>query len=238
MGRFTVSTSSPLKGLVFDLDDTLYPQSDYKRSGFRAVSKWLEKHQNLNAEQSYAALEQILQTKGASYPCFFDDFVKKKQRPSSLAKEMTQIFIAHQPQLQCYPGVNQLLEQLRNHYLLGILTDGRESSQEKKLLALHLHNKVDAVLLSDSLNLNKPAEELFHWFEEKFNLCGSQLAYIGDNPKKDFLGANRRDWLTIRVLTGEHAPLQSGGSQQAQIELSHVTDLFDWLANNFKNTVL
>lgn len=227
-----MSTTTLLKGLVFDLDDTLYPQVDYKRSGFRAVSKWLKKHQNLNAEQSYAALEQILKNKGASHSWIFDDFVKKEQLPPMLAKEMTQVFIAHQPQLQCYPGVNQLLKQLRCHYLLGILTDGRQSSQEKKLLALHLHNKVDAILLSDSMNLNKPAGKLFSWFEEKFNLRGSQLAYIGDNPQKDFLGANHRGWLTIRILTGEHAALKLTGKQRAQIELLQVTDLLDWLIQN------
>jgi putative hydrolase of the HAD superfamily len=29
------------------------------------------------------------------------------------------------------------------------------------------------------------------------------MAYVADNPIKDFFGANQRGWQTIRVLTGE-----------------------------------
>ncbi len=221
--------AAQLKGLVFDLDDTLYCQADYKRSGFKAVAAWLAEHEGRDAAESYRALEQILETKGASYPTIFDDFVSQQHLDTGLAQTLTQIFIAHQPQLECYPGVDNLLEQLQGDYCLGILTDGRQRSQEKKITALNLQPKMDAILCSDSLGLSKPATELFQWFEDRFQLPGQQLAYIGDNPTKDFLGANQRNWLTIRVLTGEHRQRQVAGEQNAKLELPAVTDLIAWL---------
>jgi len=33
--------------LVFDLDDTLYPECDYVRSGFAAVDRWLREHRGV-----------------------------------------------------------------------------------------------------------------------------------------------------------------------------------------------
>ena len=35
---------SRLEAVVFDLDDTLYPEADYVLSGFQAVADWAEVH--------------------------------------------------------------------------------------------------------------------------------------------------------------------------------------------------
>ena len=47
-------------GIVFDLDDTLYPQESYKRSGFAAVAKWLSTNYDFSASAIMTELEKIL----------------------------------------------------------------------------------------------------------------------------------------------------------------------------------
>lgn len=220
---------SGLKGLVFDLDDTLYLQADYKRSGFNAIAEWLAEREGIEANQTRGDLERILQCKGTSYPRMFDDFVTLRGLNPELTEKLVDLFIAHQPRIDCFSGVNAMLEDLRRRYRLGLLTDGRQSSQRKKIEALNLAEVFDAVLLSERIKLSKPAQELFLWFEKEFSLSGSALAYIGDNSQKDFFGANQRGWLTVRVLTGEHALLEATGAWRADIELSKVTELTDWL---------
>ncbi len=213
------------KGLIFDLDDTLYLQADYKRSGFRAVAEWLEQHKGLDSDTAYHELDIILQTKGPSYPNMFDIFVKNTGFDPKLTKTLVEVFIEHQPQINCFPGVIKMISRLRNHYKLGILTDGRLKTQEKKIDALRLRDKVDAILCSDIMGTNKPDEQLYCWFETYFMLKPTEQVYIADNPHKDFFGANKRGWLTVRVLTGEHARTHVNGMWKAKRELPHVTEL-------------
>jgi len=216
---------SALQAIVFDLDDTLYLQADYKRSGFKAVAQWLEENKGLDADTSYQELEQILQTKGASYPRIFDDFVKQRESPSTLVPALIQLFIAHRPQIQCFPKVRLLLESIKQHFRVGLLTDGRLSVQQKKVHALKLSERFDALLYSDSLGLEKPAESLYCWFEETFMLDGAQIAYIGDNPHKDFIGAKNRNWKTIQIMTGEYAEDQVPPHLCADLKLPSLAEL-------------
>jgi putative hydrolase of the HAD superfamily len=192
-----------IKAIVFDLDDTLYPQVAYKRSGFKVVSGWLASQFGLRQSSVLAELENILIQFGPSYPFMFDRLAERISINAGLVPEMVRVFIEHEPRINCYEGVIPMLSRLRRQYHLGILTDGRYTVQQKKVMALGLGKKVDRVLYSDMLGLEKPAIELFKWFEDKFELRGQNLLYVGDNPKKDFLGANQRSWSTVQVLTGE-----------------------------------
>ena len=192
-----------IKGIVFDLDDTLYPQVSYKKSGFNVVSTWIQEHHYIDQSVVLLALETILNQYGAAYPYMFDRLVERLRLNQTLVPQMVSEFIEHEPQISCYDGVIPLLSRLRRKYRLGILTDGRLSVQQKKIRALGLNNQIDAILCSDMLKLKKPAIELFQWFERKFKLKGENLIYVGDNPKKDFYGANLSGWFTVRVMTGE-----------------------------------
>ena len=222
-------STKPLKALVFDLDDTLYLQADYKHSGFKAVARWLDEHTNLCQQKCLRDLQNIMQDKGPSHPTIFNDFIRSNQLDPALTQILVNIFVDHNPKIECFSGIRPMLQQLRLSYRLGLLTDGRKSSQQKKIEALNLRTQFDAILLSDNMNLIKPATELFHWFEKQFSLCGSALAYIGDNPHKDFLGANRRGWQTVRVRTGEYRSDQVSGELNANVELPSATALSYWL---------
>ena len=45
--------SRPKLGVVFDLDDTLYLERDYVKSGFRAVAKTAVKHTGTSADEAF-----------------------------------------------------------------------------------------------------------------------------------------------------------------------------------------
>ena len=40
------------KAIIFDMDDTLYPERHYVLSGFRAVAKWFEANYGVSYETS------------------------------------------------------------------------------------------------------------------------------------------------------------------------------------------
>jgi putative hydrolase of the HAD superfamily len=214
-----------IKAIVFDLDDTLYPQVEYKRSGFKAVASWLADKRGFDSATVLRALEAILNQFGASYPNMFDRLVERLSLESGLVPELVNVLIHHDPQIDCFEGVFPLLTRLKTKYRLGLLTDGRLSVQTKKIAALGLENRVDSILCSDSMGLEKPAPELYAWFENAFQLDGPNLMYVGDNPAKDFYGANQRQWDTVQVKTGEGVEKRVDSEYQAKKTIPWVTDL-------------
>jgi len=214
-----------IEGIVFDLDDTLYPQISYKRNGFKVVAKWLASNLNLNQSAILSELENILAMYGPSYPYMFDCLAELLKLGPHVVPEMVHRFIEHEPRINCYDGVFDLLSRIRRRYRLGILTDGRLTVQRKKTVALGLTDRVDEILFSDAMGLEKPAAELFQWFEDTFGMNAEKLMYVGDNPQKDFYGANCRGWRTVMVKTGQplSSPIQSGYGPQ--VEIPAVVDL-------------
>ena len=218
-----------IKAIVFDLDDTLYPQISYKRSGFNVVAQWLASRQNLSQSVILSELEDILALYGPSYPYMFDRLAERLKIGPHVVPEMVRRFIEHEPRIHCYDGVLDMLSRLRRRYCLGILTDGRLTVQRKKIVSLGLTDRVDEILFSDAMGLEKPAAELFQWFEDAFRLNCENLMYVGDNPQKDFYGANCRGWRTVMVKTG--IPLSSSilAGYEPQVEIPAVVDLYSRL---------
>ena len=192
------------KGIVFDLDDTLYPQKSFKRSGFRVVARWLSKNYDLSESVVLIELEKIMGERGPSYPFMFNELANRLPLEIRVIPKLVNIFIAHEPKISVYPGVQSMLTRLGKRYKLGILTDGRLDVQRRKIHALGLCQQVDEILCSDEIGLEKPNPLLFEWFEEHLRIKGEKLMYVGDNPAKDFLGAKERNWTTVRILSGEH----------------------------------
>ena len=96
-----------------------------------------------------------------------------------------------EPDIHLYPGVRELLEELRNDgYLLGVITDGRPEGQRAKIQALGLEQLVDYIVVTDEFGgaeYRKPNPMAFMTMKEKMNVDYAQMCYIGDNINKDFI---------------------------------------------------
>jgi putative hydrolase of the HAD superfamily len=228
-GLFSVQNlsifSTKIKAVVFDLDDTLYPQVEYKRSGFEVVASWLAEKRGIDSTKVLYELETILDKFGASYPYMFDRLVERLDIDIGFVEQLVRLFIDHDPRICCYDGVIPMLSRLRKKYLLGILTDGRYLVQQKKVKSLGLDNVVARILYSDAMGLEKPATQLYKWFEDAFHTYGLKMLYVGDNPAKDFCGANQRQWYTVQVGTGKRVSKIVAPEYQAKKRISSVTDL-------------
>jgi len=220
---------STIRGVVFDLDDTLYPQLSYKTSGFKVVSDWAASQFKLDRHTILSVLNDILRQYSPSYPYMFDRMAESMELNSESIPKMVRVFIEHKPHIQCYTGVIPMLSRLRSKYRLGILTDGRLSVQQKKIRALGLEKGMDEILYSNMMGLEKPASELFQWFERKFESDGENLMYVGDNPKKDFYGGNIRGWCTVCVMTGENRDTGLQKLFKSQFIIPSIIDLEGFL---------
>lgn len=194
--------------IVFDLDDTLYPERDFVRSGFRAVSAAIE-HKTGNC-----ALDRLIELFERRHPDPFGE-VLKQFRLSIPKQTLIDTYRNHRPDLTLTAGVRALLTELKSSgHVLGLLTDGRSRTQRNKIRALGVEKWIDEIVISEEFGSAKPNERNYRYFETCF--AGRAYAYVGDNLAKDFITPNRLGWQTVGVLDrGEHVHPQTVANTSA-----------------------
>lgn len=206
------------QAIIFDLDDTLYPERDYVLSGFRAVSAWAEANLNIPAARAFDELK-ILFDQGVRGDTFNRWLEHYGLNDNGLAQTLVQVYREHRPTLAPFPDVPELLTILRARYRLGLLSDGYLSVQQRKLDALDLADYFDAIVFSDEFGRAawKPSPQPFRVVVERLAVAPLQAVYIADNPLKDFLGARATGLFTIRArwANGEYTHLNPPAEQYA-----------------------
>ena len=171
-----------LNVILFDMDDTLYSEKEYVRSGYFEISRMFpnDKHAeealwNLFCDGKKAIDEYLIQEN------IFTPVMKEK---------CLNIYRFNKPNIHLYAGVRKMLEKLRENYQLGLITDGRPEGQRAKIEVLGLQELFDEIIITDELGgskYRKPNSEAFCRMAKKFNQEYSRMCYVGDNINKDFI---------------------------------------------------
>ncbi len=188
------------QALVFDLDDTLYPEREYVRSGFRAVAEWAQPKLGLPAEATAGELWQLF-TGGARRDTF-DRWLAARGLPASdFVPAMVEVYRQHAPRIAPHPRVAELLDGWRRRHRLGLVSDGWAEVQERKLAALGLAGCFTAIVFSDTLGRDawKPSPRPFRRVLELLTVPAAEAVYVADNPAKDFRGASSVGMGAVRV---------------------------------------
>ncbi len=163
--------------VIFDLDDTLYSEKEYVKSGYRKIAEWLGKPEI--EDQLWSAFQR-----GGKA---MDEVLKEEDRAEAL-----RIYRFQQPDIHLYSGVKELLERLKRNKKVGIITDGRPEGQRAKLKALGI--VVHEVIITDELGgveYRKPCTAAFEKMRQTFDVPFDKMIYIGDNIKKDFIAPEK-----------------------------------------------
>lgn len=188
------------RALVFDLDDTLYPERDYVRGGFQAVAGWVSQTQGEEPQAVFDELWGMFEA-GVRRDTF-DRWLRSRGRPADPDRaSMIEAYRRHRPRLTPYPDVVPALKGLRAEARLGLITEGPRAVQEAKLEALGLRSWFDkVVVLGEDERPNwKPSPRPFQLWLQGSSIEPAAAVYLGDNPAKDFLGARRAGWASVRV---------------------------------------
>lgn len=177
--RQTDAQTRPIKGVIFDLDDTLYAEKEYVRSGFRAVAKYLE-----NDEAKEKLWNYFLEGKNAIDE-LLEELGQQEKKPHCLT-----VYREQMPEITLYEGARELIGKLKEAGIrVGIITDGRVSGQQNKLAALGLDELVEDRIITDALGgerFRKPNDIAFRIMQCRWGLPFEEMAYVGDNLNKDF----------------------------------------------------
>ncbi|HEY3373557.1 MAG TPA: HAD family hydrolase [Candidatus Aquicultor sp.] len=220
------------KGIIFDLDDTLYREIDFFRSGFSEVARKLEARGVGNSRDTCGLLEDILFNEGRDF--IFEKAAVRLGFSESWVRELVELFREHIPSIELADDAKRVLPLLKRTYLLGCVTDGHARVQRRKIEALGVAPLFDAVVVADDLGRG-------HWKPDPlpFKVCCGQLGlttgetvYVGDNVERDIQGAKnlgmrsvllRREdaYFTLRPASTEHS---------ADVEITTLYQLGDALA--------
>ena len=217
------------KALIFDLDDTLYPEREFVVSGFRAAGKWIGS--NLGRPAAQAAADLIgLHDAGIRRDTFNRWLGANGLEIGKYVKDLVRIYREHAPVIKPFPAVPQLLTRLHRSYRIGLVSDGLVDVQRRKLAALGLSDRLDAVVFSDELGRKmwKPDPKPFEVALSKLGSSPGDAAYIADNPTKDFLGPRRMGMGTIRVryAGGYYASCKAPAAEYApEFQIDDIADL-------------
>jgi putative hydrolase of the HAD superfamily len=225
---------SAIQAVILDVDDTLYPEIDYVHSGFCAVARQLEAKLQLPADETREQFVVLLDA-GHRTDTFNRWLADRSLDVDKWLPEMLHVYRDHDPDITMSTEHQVVLDRLKQKYALGVVSDGRHTAQQKKVDALGLHRWISAVVLSDRLGREhwKPSTRPFEAVLEQLQFEPAQAVYVGDNPKKDFLGPRRMGMQSVRVRrpNGLYASLEPSSSEyRADAEIIDLSALPKLLA--------
>lgn len=168
-----------IKGVIFDLDDTLYSEKQYVKSGYKKIGEYLGR------EDASEKLWRYFEDGKKAIDAYLGEIGEEDKKAECL-----KIYRVQMPEISLYEGVAQIIEDLKAKGIkVGIITDGRPEGQRNKIKALGLESLVDDIIITDELGgpqFRKPCDIAFRIMQNRWRLPYEQIVYVGDNPNKDF----------------------------------------------------
>lgn len=212
------------RAIVFDLDDTLYPERAFTFSGYEAVARAFADRLGAPTGALVSRMRELFDTSDRGR--VFDVIVAETAAADveGLAPAMIETFRTHQPTIRLHPDADAALTGLARHCRLGLISDGPLQMQNNKIDALDLRPRFDEIILTDQWGRQywKPHPRAFEEMSRRLGVPPAACTYVADNPAKDFLAPNALGWQTVSVRRSDgiyadrRAP--EGGEPGATVE--------------------
>ncbi|MFN8057676.1 MAG: HAD family hydrolase [Vicinamibacterales bacterium] len=214
-------------GVVFDLDDTLYPARRFGLSGYAAVARHVEARHGVPSREVFRDLAVALRR--GRFTDAFQACSTRHGLPPDATTTMLEVFRSHEPRLRLPRESAHVLLTCRRLARVGILTNGLPAIQRRKVAALGLEPLVDAVIYAhEHAAEGKPAPAAFDAAHEALGRPARMLM-VGDNLAFDVGGALRAGWTPVWFTRWTATPCDDAPSHV--IRIARLADLLP-LAEN------
>jgi len=191
--------SKNLKAIIFDLDDTLYLERDFVRSGFSYVASQCHQENGVNEMHIFNSLwGKFLEGARGN---LFNLLIEENPDIGISLSDLIHDYRSHLPDINLIEGVKNLLIELKKDWPIALISDGYLKTQKNKLDSLGISGLFDIIMFTDSLGKKywKPSPVPFNTVLNKLGVKPDESVYIADNVKKDFLFPNQSGMKSIRV---------------------------------------
>jgi len=188
--------------IIFDLDDTLYDEIDYCRSGYRAAAEYIaERFPGASAVALYEAMLREFES-GNRRKVFnaaleaagigFDE---------ECVATLVQVYRDHHPAIVLPEETREVLEELTGKFNLALLTDGFMPGQKLKVQALGIEKYFNTIVYTEELGREnwKPSPLGFQKVMFELGAEASECVYVGDNEEKDFIAPNALGMISVKL---------------------------------------
>lgn len=223
----------PPRAVLFDLDDTLYPERQFVDGGFRAVARYLSKRYEKPAARLVTRLWELHARDGRGH--LFDTLLAELGAGDDADLVLTCLLVyrTHPPRLEPFPGVAEALDALRQAAVLtGVVSDGHAAVQRRKLAGLQaLADRFDVMVMTDELGppYAKPSPVAFRVACRLLEVPPAMTIYVANDPRKDFRGAREAELFTIRLGLlpdeGASVDIRTGGADDADVAVDSFASL-------------
>ncbi|MHC4556412.1 MAG: HAD family hydrolase [Planctomycetota bacterium] len=189
--------------VVFDLDDTLYDEIEYCKSGFAAVAESLAKLPEAPpAERIFGALwgQFAAGNRTGTFNAALDEL--NISFDDKLVGELVNVYRNHIPQITLPQDSRDVLCELSTKCTLALLTDGFLPAQQLKVQVLGIDKYFKCIVYTEQLGREywKPSPAGFKKIMQTLKAEPENIVYVADNEKKDFIAPNKLGFLTVQLI--------------------------------------
>ena len=212
----------PIKAVLFDLDDTLWPIVPVILRAERLLFDWLREHApavaaSYSIEEMRARRVALMKAEpryainlaALRHAVLSEVFVACGENAASVDTAMD-IFNTARNQVEPYPDVHPVLASLRQKVALGSVSNGVAD-----LGTIGMDHYFDVSIAAHQFGSAKPDPAIFRHACEALRVEPAEAVYVGDDPLLDVEGAQkaglrgvwlRRQDLPLRTMPGHVAP--------------------------------
>lgn len=199
---------SAVEAVLFDLDDTLYPQRSFLLQAWSAVAD----ESTLRGSDRARLFDALVATsdRGSASGRVVDDALALAGFDHLDPAHLVASFCRYRPtRLVPDADVVAVLDAVRATHRLAVVTDGIPAQQRAKLTALGLRDHFDAVVCSDDAGraFRKPHRRPFLTAARALQVDPCAAVMVGDSPHKDIAGARSVGMTSVRLRRGEYRHL-------------------------------
>ncbi|WP_031414459.1 HAD family hydrolase [Vibrio parahaemolyticus] len=218
-----------LKAIFFDMDETLCGTSQADKAAGQKFAAWIQQtYPQVSDPQAFLQryLQGVYKKLNAEFPQLVallpdENAFRCGLIQTILAENGIHIDAEQAQQAQHYfdsarmgaftffPGVKEMLTDLRKHYKLVVITNGPIFSQHPKLKATQMDEWVDHIIVGGEEPEEKPAASIFQKALNLVDIKPEEALHIGDSLAADITGANNMGILSVWVnATGASNPTE------------------------------
>ena len=224
------SEANPIKGVVFDLDNTLLDFMKMKQVAVRsAIRGMIEAGLEIDEKKSFEDIITLYEKIGWENQKVFDVFLENSigyVDNKFLAAGVVAYRRAREANLLAYPNVNKTLIDLTKLGMkLAVVSDAPSREAWMRIYYLNLYHFFDAVITFDDSGERKPSAIPFEMALKKLGLKPQSSLMIGDWPERDVVGAKKIGMRTAFAVYGDTFGTKVSGADWDINDISELTSI-------------
>ena len=222
------SEATPIKGVVFDLDNTLLDFMKMKQVAVRsAIRGMIEAGLEIDEKKSFEDIITLYEKIGWENQKVFDVFLENSighVDNKFLAAGVVAYRRAREANLLAYPNVNKtLIELTKLGMKLAVVSDAPSREAWMRIYYLNLYHFFDVVITFDDSGERKPSAIPFEMALKKLGLKPQSSLMIGDWPERDVVGAKKLGMRTAFAVYGDTFGTKVSGADWDIEDISQLT---------------